>query len=68
MVVSTRSLAPFGGQFGVLTPESQSIIGQEYAVISGVEEARRAEQQAVYEGADCIKVIVHSGPRVFSTD
>jgi imidazolonepropionase-like amidohydrolase len=29
MLVSTRALAPAGGQFGVLTPEAQGIIEQE---------------------------------------
>jgi len=68
MLVSTRALAPAGGQFGVLTPEAQGIIDQEYAVINGAEEARRAVRQAVYEGADCIKVIVQSGPSILSLE
>ncbi len=58
---STRALAPAGGQFGPLAQEAQSLIHQEYAVVSGVEEARRAVRQALYDGADCIKVIVEGG-------
>jgi imidazolonepropionase-like amidohydrolase len=65
---STRALSAAGGQFGELSAETQKIIEQEYAVISGVEEARRAVRQAFYDGADCIKVIVNTGPRVVSLD
>jgi imidazolonepropionase-like amidohydrolase len=64
IVASTRALAAAGGQFGEVSAETQKIIEQEYAVISGVEEARRAVRQALYDGADCIKVIVNTGPRV----
>jgi imidazolonepropionase-like amidohydrolase len=59
MSVSTRALAPPGGQFGRLTPEAQKIIEQEYAVINGPESARQAVRQALYDGATCIKVIVN---------
>jgi imidazolonepropionase-like amidohydrolase len=65
---STRALSAAGGQFGDVSAEAQKIIEQEYAVISGVEEARRAVRQAFYDGADCIKVIVNTGPRVVSLD
>jgi imidazolonepropionase-like amidohydrolase len=68
IVASTRALAAPGGQFGGLTPEAQELIEQEYAAISGVEEARRAVRQAVYDGADCIKVIVDSGPLMLSPE
>ncbi|OUJ73394.1 amidohydrolase family protein [Hymenobacter crusticola] len=68
MVVSTRALAAAGGQFGQITAEAQQLVAQEYVTISGVEEARRAVRQAVYDGADCIKVIVNTGPRVVSLE
>lgn len=68
IVASTRALAAAGGQFGGLAPEAQQLIANEYVVISGVEEARRAVRQAFYDGADVIKVIVNTGPRVVSTD
>lgn len=68
MVVSTRAIAAAGGQFGATSAETQKIIEQEYVVISGVEEARRAVRQAFYDGADCIKVIVNTGARVISLE
>jgi imidazolonepropionase-like amidohydrolase len=68
MVVSTHALAAAGGQFGTTSPETQKIIEQEYVVISGVEEARRAVRQAFFDGADCIKVIVNTGARVISLE
>jgi imidazolonepropionase-like amidohydrolase len=46
----------------------QKLIDQEYVVIRGVEEARRAVRQAFYDGADLIKVIVNTGPRVVSLE
>ena len=68
IAASTRALSAAGGQFGVVTAEAQKIIEQEYVVISGVEEARRAVRQALYDGADLIKVIVNTGPRVVSLE
>jgi imidazolonepropionase-like amidohydrolase len=68
IVASTRALAAAGGQFGGLAPEAQKLIENEYVVISGVEEARKAVRQAFYDGADVIKVIVNTGPRVVSLD
>lgn len=65
---STRALSAAGGQFGPLQPETQKLIEQEYAVVSTPEEARRAVRQAFYDGADLIKVIVNTGPRVVSLD
>ena len=68
IVAATRALAAAGGQFGGLAAEAQQLIANEYVVISGVEEARRAVRQAFYDGADVIKVIVNTGPRVVSVD
>ena len=68
IVASTRALAAAGGQFGEVSAATQKIIEQEYAVISGTEEARRAVRQAFYDGADLIKVIVNTGPRVVSLE
>ena len=59
MVAATRALSAPGGQFGVLTTEAQKLIGQEYVIVSGPESARQAVRQALYEGANCIKVIVN---------
>jgi len=65
---ATRAIAAAGGQFGTVQPETQKIIEQEYAVVSTADEARRAVRQAFYDGADLIKVIVNTGPRVVSLD
>jgi imidazolonepropionase-like amidohydrolase len=65
---ATRAISAAGGQFGAMQPETQRIIEQEYAVVSTVDEARRAVRQAFYDGADLIKVIVNTGPRVVSLD
>jgi len=68
MMVSTRALAAAGGQLGKIAPPAQNLIDEEYAVIANVDEARRAVRQAFYDGADCIKVIVNTGPRVVSLE
>jgi imidazolonepropionase-like amidohydrolase len=68
ILASTRALSAAGGQFGPLQTSAQNIVEQEYAVVSGVEEARRAVRQAFYDGADQIKVIVNAGPRTLSVD
>jgi imidazolonepropionase-like amidohydrolase len=68
MVVSTRALAPAGGQFPGMTAEGKSLIETEYVVISGPAEARAAVRQAVYDGADLIKVIVGNGPNLLGVD
>ena len=68
IVACTRALSGAGGQFGTLQHEAQSLVGQEYVPIATVDEARRAVEQAFYDGADCIKVIVNTGPRVVSLD
>jgi imidazolonepropionase-like amidohydrolase len=68
MFVSTRALAPVGGQFQSVTPEAQQLFSQEYVQISGTEEARKAVRQAIYDGADCIKVIANSGSLILSLD
>ncbi len=68
MVACTRALAAAGGQFGHLQHDAQVLVEQEYVVVGSVEDARRAVQQAFYDGADCIKVIVNTGPRVVSLD
>lgn len=60
IAASTRALSAPGGQFGTLTPVAERLIDEEYAVINSPEDARRAVQHAVYEGADQIKVIVNA--------
>jgi imidazolonepropionase-like amidohydrolase len=60
MLVSTRALAPIGGQFPRLVAEAKGLVDLEYVVISGPEQARAAVRQARYDGADLIKVIVNT--------
>ncbi|HSY93171.1 MAG TPA: amidohydrolase family protein [Candidatus Binatus sp.] len=68
MVASTRALSAAGGQFGHLQHDAEGLVEKEYVAIANVDEARRAVQQAFYDGADCIKVIVNTGPRVVSLE
>lgn len=68
IVAATRALAPQGGQFGRLTPQAQPIIEQEYVTIRGPESARQAVRQALYDGANCIKVIVNGSPATVTLD
>ncbi len=68
MAACTRALSAAGGQFGHLQHDAQNLVAQEYVVIATVDDARRAVQQALYDGADCIKVIVNTGPRVVSQE
>lgn len=68
IVAATRALAAQGGQFGPLTPEAQSIVEQEYVTIRGAESARQAVRQALYDGANCIKVIVNGSPAPVTLD
>lgn len=58
MVVSTRALAPPGGQFDDPASLGPMRIAREYAEVRGPDDARRAVRQAVADGADLIKVIV----------
>lgn len=63
MLVSTRALAPPGGQFPHLAPPHLPLVDQEYVQIRSADDARSAVRQAIYEeGADLIKVIVDHGP------
>lgn len=58
MIVSTRALAPPGGQFGRLSALARGFAAEDYAEVTGVDAARRAVREAVFEGAAAIKVIV----------
>jgi imidazolonepropionase-like amidohydrolase len=69
LFVSTRALSPIGGQFSKVTPEVHDlIISKEYVEINGTDEARRAVRQAIYDGADCIKIIVNNDRLVLSEE
>lgn len=68
IVGCTRALSAAGGQFGKLQHNAEALVEQEYVEIATVDDARRAVQRALYDGADCIKVIVNTGPRVVSLE
>jgi imidazolonepropionase-like amidohydrolase len=62
IIAATRAIAPAGGQFDAMASDVRgAIVQQEYVAISGPEEARRAVREALYAGADVIKVIVDAG-------
>jgi imidazolonepropionase-like amidohydrolase len=58
MQVSTRIISPVGGQHIRLPKEMQGLINIDYRQVNGADEARKAVRQALYEGADIIKVCV----------
>lgn len=62
MFVSTRALAPPGGQFARLAPGYEPMIEQEYVTVKSPDDARAAVRQAFFDGADVIKLIVDHGP------
>ena len=68
IVACTRALSPTGGQLPRLASESQHLVESEYVPISGADEARKAVRQAIYYGADCIKVIVDAGGLAMSRE
>lgn len=68
MVVSTRALSPLGGQFRRLSPEGAAIVALDYVEVTSPEEGRRAVKQALFDGADCIKLIVNEGGGTFSPE
>ncbi|MBK8292143.1 MAG: amidohydrolase family protein [Flammeovirgaceae bacterium] len=69
LFVSTRAISPIGGQFSKMAPEMQNlIVSKEYVEINNSDEARRAVRQAIYDGADCIKIIVNNDKLVLSEE
>lgn len=68
MIVSTRALAPPGGQFPLMGGPHPELVDREYAVVATPDEARSAVRQAFAEGADCIKLIVDQGVRAMTFD
>jgi imidazolonepropionase-like amidohydrolase len=64
IIASTRALSPIGGQFDSMRSESAAtIVAQDYVGVSGPAEAQHAVDEAVFAGADVIKVIVDTGIR-----
>jgi len=60
IVAATRALSHPGGQFPRVLPQYRDVIDREYAVVRSPTEATTLVRQAIYEGADCIKLIVDS--------
>jgi len=58
MAVSTRALAPPGGQVDPPDDKNRAFVEREYAEVSGEDEARQAVRRAIVDGADLIKIIV----------
>jgi imidazolonepropionase-like amidohydrolase len=66
---ATRKLAPPGGQATPLhSAIASQIIDQEFRVVAGADDARRAVREALHEGADVIKVVVGDEPPRLGSD
>jgi len=68
MQVSTRALSPLGGQFEQFATQFPGLTADEYAEVTGAEEARRAVRQALVDGATVIKVIVNNSAATLTLD
>ncbi len=69
MAVSTRAISPPGTLFRGLPPGVQSLAdSEEFAFVSGTEEARKAVRTALSDGADCIKIYVNSTASILSLE
>jgi imidazolonepropionase-like amidohydrolase len=69
LFVSTRAISPIGGQFSKIASDiHDQIISKEYVEISSTDEARKAVRQAIFDGADCIKIIVNNDRLVLSEE
>ncbi|MEP7322326.1 MAG: amidohydrolase family protein [Saprospiraceae bacterium] len=69
LFVSTRALSPIGGQFSKMTSEVKDlIVSKEYVEINSIDDSRKAVRQSIYEGADCIKIIVNNDRLVLSEE
>ena len=55
IVAATRAWAP-PANLDTFTPEAQMLIEREYVTINGSDSARQAVRQALYDGANCIKL------------
>jgi imidazolonepropionase-like amidohydrolase len=68
ILASTRKLTPTGGQLNAQSVLSKELVEQEFAVVNGAAEARRAVREATYAGADVIKAVIDAGPRVLTLE
>jgi imidazolonepropionase-like amidohydrolase len=66
---ATRKITPPGGQAFALRPEvAKEIIDLEFLPVNGPLEARRAVRDALFAGADVIKVVMDVEARVLALD
>ena len=66
---ATRKLAPPGGQALPLhSAVAEQITEQEFRIIAGVDDARRAVREALHQGADLIKAVPGDQPPRMGTD
>jgi imidazolonepropionase-like amidohydrolase len=64
ILAATRALSPVGGQFDSMrSGAARSVVAEEYVGVSDALEARRAVDEAIFAGADVVKVIVDTGLR-----
>ena len=69
MQAATRKLTPPGGQALALRHElARAVVDLEFLPVSGADEARRAVREALFHGADVIKVVMDVPPRSLSVD
>lgn len=57
-----RGLSAEGGQIAGLLHDHQSIVGLEYRIVKGMDDARQAVRENVNQGADVIKVFADKAP------
>jgi len=62
LFVSGPGLAPEGGQVPNLAPGHANLVDGDYRIVRGREDARQAVREAVYYGADLIKLYSNSSP------
>lgn len=69
MQAATRKLTPPGGQAIALRHEvARAIVDLEFLPVSGPADARRAVQEAMFHGADVIKIVMDVPPRSLAVD
>jgi imidazolonepropionase-like amidohydrolase len=69
MQAATRKLTPPGGQALALRHElARAVVDLEFLAVGGVEDARRAVREALFSGADVVKVVMDVPPRSLAAD
>ncbi len=60
MFVSGPIMSAASGQFFNLSPANSHVVGKEYRIIKGVDDARNAVLEHIAMGVDLIKIVVHN--------